>query len=110
MGDRATIFLRVVQFYARAVELRLLDWARSTDNTEHYDVLAFIRPAQQQSIVDALSRQSGLCVVYNPELLEGFNRGQIETDPPLLHYLQAEFTPTAERDGYIILKRRTSVP
>jgi hypothetical protein len=74
------------------------------------DVLAFIRPAQQQSIVEALSRQSGLCVVYYPELLQALDRGQIETDPPLLNYLQTEFVPTAERDGYIILKRRTSVP
>jgi hypothetical protein len=73
-------------------------------------VLAFIRPAQQESIVEALSRQSDLCVVYNPEHLRDFDRGQIETDPPLLHYLQAEFIPTAERDGYIILKRRASVP
>jgi hypothetical protein len=74
------------------------------------DVLAFIRPAQQQSIVEGLSHQSGLCVVYNPEYLQVFDRGQIETDPPLLHYLHTEFVPTAERDGYIILKRRTSVP
>jgi hypothetical protein len=74
------------------------------------DVLAFVRPAQQQSIVEALSRQSGLCVVYNPQYLRGFDRGQIETDPPLLRYLRAEFVATAERDGYIILKRRTSVP
>jgi hypothetical protein len=73
------------------------------------DVLAFVRPAQQQSIVEALSRRPGLCVVYNPKYLKVFDRGQIETDPPLLHYLQTEFVPTAERDGYIILKRRTSV-
>jgi hypothetical protein len=74
------------------------------------DVLAFIRPAQQQRIIESLSRQSGLCVVYNPKYLQVFDRGQIETDPPLLHYLQTEFVPAAERDGFIILKRRTSVP
>ena len=73
-------------------------------------VLNFIRPAQQQSIVEALSRQRGLCVVYNPYYLQLFDRGQIGTDPPLLHYLQANFVPAAERDGYIILKQRTSVP
>jgi hypothetical protein len=72
------------------------------------DVLAFIRPTQQQSIVEALSRQSDLCVVYNAKYLQFFDRGQIETNPPLLNYLQTEFVPTAERDGYVILKRRTS--
>lgn len=70
------------------------------------DILAFIRPEQQRSIVEELSRQSGLCVVYNPGFLQLFDRGQIGTDPPLLHYLQADFVATAERDGYVILKRR----
>lgn len=74
------------------------------------DVLAFIRPQQQQRIVEALSRQPDLCVVYNPGYLQFFDRGQIVTDPPLLHYLQADFVAAAERDGFIILKRRTSVP
>ena len=41
------------------------------------DVLAFIRPAQQKSIVEALSRRSDLCVVYNPKYLRFFDRGQI---------------------------------
>jgi hypothetical protein len=74
------------------------------------DVLAFIGPAQQHRIVEALSRQSGLCIVYNQKLLQFFDRGQIETDPPLLHYLQTEFKPTAERDGYIILNAAPPSP
>src|SRR5262249_24835162 len=73
------------------------------------DVLAFIGPAEQQDIVEALSGQSDLCVAYNPGYLRLFDRGQIGTDPPLLHYLQTDFVPTAERDGYIILKRRAAV-
>jgi hypothetical protein len=74
------------------------------------DVLAFIPSRQQQAIVEALSRQPDLCIVYNPEYLRSFDRGQIAKDPPLLHYLQADFIATEERDGFIILKRRTSVP
>jgi hypothetical protein len=70
------------------------------------DELAFIQPAQQIEIVRALSRQPDLCIVYNPAFLRWFDRGQIETDPPLLHYLQADFAPVASRDGYIVLKRR----
>ncbi len=70
------------------------------------DVLAFIQPAQQEEIVQALSKQPDLCIVYNPTLLRFFDRGQIQTDPPLLHYLHTDFAPVADRDGYIILKRR----
>lgn len=72
------------------------------------DVLAFIAPAQQVEIVQALSNQPDLCIVYNPAFLLWFDRGQIQTDPPLLHYLQANFAAVADRDGFIILKRRVS--
>ena len=73
------------------------------------DVLAFISPAQQESIVQILSRQPDLCIVYNPELLQFFDRGQIQTNPPLLRYIHTDFAPAAERHGYVILKRRPSV-
>lgn len=69
------------------------------------DVLAFIQPAQQEEIVQALSRQPDLCVVYNPEFLRFFDRGQIQTDPPLLHYILTDFVKISERNGYAILKR-----
>jgi hypothetical protein len=73
------------------------------------DVLAFIPFQQQQAIVEALSRQPDLCIVYNPGYLRQFDRGQVGKDPPLLRYLQADFIAAEERDGFIILKRRTSV-
>jgi hypothetical protein len=72
------------------------------------DELAFIGHAKQQVIVQALSRQPDLCVVYNRGYLRFFDRGQIRTDPPLLHYVRSDFVPTAQRDGYVILKRRAS--
>lgn len=70
-------------------------------------MLNVIRPAQQEEIVQALSKQPGLCIVYNPTFLRLFDRGQIQSDPPLLHYIQANFAPAADRDGFIILKPRT---
>ncbi len=73
------------------------------------DTLAFILPAQQREIVKALAGQPDLCVVYNPDYLRFFDRGQIEQDPPLLHYLLADFAPAAWRHGFIILKRRDIV-
>ena len=70
------------------------------------DVLAFIPPERQERIVEALSRAPDLCVVYNPELLRFFDRGQIRSDPPLLHFILADFVQVAERHGFVILRRR----
>jgi hypothetical protein len=70
------------------------------------DVLAFIPPERQERIVEALSRTPDLCVVYNPELLRIFDRGQIRSDPPLLHFILTDFVQVAERHGYVILRRR----
>ena len=71
------------------------------------DTLAFILPAQQRDVVQALAGQPSLCVVYNPDYLRFFDRGQIRQDPPLLHYLLADFVPAAQQHGFIILKRRS---
>jgi hypothetical protein len=73
------------------------------------DVLAFIEPAQQKAIVRALSQLPGLCVVYEPRLLEFFDRGQMKTDPPLLHYVNRDLVPVAKHNDYIILKPRSAV-
>lgn len=61
---------------------------------------------QQKAIVDALSRQENLCIVYNPGLLRLFDRGQIAADPPLLKFVSTAFKASSEHDGYIILRRR----
>ena len=71
------------------------------------DVLAFLGPAQQASIVQELSRLPDLCIVFNPTILKLFDRGQIATNPPLLRYLSNDFVPRAERHGYVILARRS---
>jgi hypothetical protein len=71
-------------------------------------IRALLQPVQQEEIVQALSNQPDPCIVYNPAFLRLFDRGQIQSDPPLLHHLQADFAPVANRDGFIILKRRAS--
>ena len=74
------------------------------------DVLAFIKPDQQQRIVQKLSQKAGLCVVYNPTYLRTFDRGQIQADPPLVHYLHTSLVPVAQRSGFVILKQAASAP
>ncbi len=73
------------------------------------DVLGLISPARQEGIVRDLSRLPGLCILYNPTVLERFDRGQIATDPPLLHYLRSDFVPKAQRHDYVILVRKDAV-
>lgn len=66
--------------------------------------LNFLSVKQQQAIVDALSREPNLCVVYNPTFLKGFDRGQAAADPPLLKFVLT-LQPSSEHDGFIILRR-----
>jgi hypothetical protein len=73
------------------------------------DVLAFVSPTQQTAIVKELSHLSDLCIVFNPTILKRFDRGQIATNPPLLRYLSNDFAVRAERNGYVILARRSGV-
>ena len=68
--------------------------------------LNFITTARQDEIVQALSREPDLCIVYNPTQLAAYDRGQIATRPPLTRYIDAGFVQSAERHGYIILRRR----
>ena len=69
--------------------------------------LNFLNSSQQQSVVDALSREEDLCVVYSPALLQRFDRGQAATNPPILKFVSTALTSSSERDGYIILRRRS---
>jgi hypothetical protein len=66
--------------------------------------LNFLSPKQQEAIVDALSHEANLCVVYNPRFLNLFDRGQEAANPPLLKLVSA-FEASSEHDGYIILRR-----
>jgi hypothetical protein len=66
--------------------------------------LNFLSRKQQRTIVRALSRKANLCVVFYPDLLKWFDRGQAAADPPLLRYVST-FKVSSERDGYIILRR-----
>jgi hypothetical protein len=68
--------------------------------------LNFLNSSQQQSVVDVLSRKEDLCVVYNPDFLHRFDRGQAAANPPILKFVSTDLMTTSERDGFIILRRR----
>ena len=70
--------------------------------------LNFLNSSQQQSVVDVLSREEDLCVVYNPAFLQRFDRGQAATNPPILKFVSTALISSSERDGYIILRRRSA--
>ena len=58
-------------------------------------------------MVSEIDKYEGLCVLYVPDLLNAFDRGQIENDPPLLHYIRENFAEV-EAQGTFHLLRRTS--
>ena len=66
----------------------------------------FLSWKQQESVVDALSVEPDLCIVYDPDFLNLVDRGQVATNPPLLKFVSMDFAPSSERHGYIILRRR----
>lgn len=72
-------------------------------NVNH--LLGFIRPDRQQVIVAALRQSPDLCIVYSDQVMRFFDRGQIATNPPLLHYIRSEFAVAAVRGQFAILKR-----
>jgi hypothetical protein len=61
---------------------------------------------QQQTVIRDLSRYPGLCIVYTPELVEAWRRGQDLSRSPLARYIRAEFVTVAGADGNFILKRK----
>uniref|UniRef100_Q025S5 Glycosyltransferase RgtA/B/C/D-like domain-containing protein n=1 Tax=Solibacter usitatus (strain Ellin6076) TaxID=234267 RepID=Q025S5_SOLUE len=61
---------------------------------------------QQQAVVRDLSRYPGLCIVYTPELVKEWGRGQDLSKSPLARYIREEFVTVAGSDGNFILKRK----
>jgi hypothetical protein len=47
-----------------------------------------------------------LCIVYTPELVKAWRRGQDLSRSPLVRYIRAEFVTVAGADGNFILKRK----
>ena len=68
--------------------------------------VALLDTQQQSTVVRDLSRYPGLCIVYNPELVELWRRGQDLSRSVLAQYIRREFVAVAQFDGYYILKRK----
>lgn len=78
----------------------------SPTNLNMSNSIGLLNEMQQREVTRDLSRQPELCIVYNPELVEFWRRGQDLSRSPLNQYVQVEFQRTAERDGYFIMKRK----
>jgi len=74
------------------------------------NMLAFVNEKQQNDIINTLANQDRLCIIYNPEFLDAFDRGQIRKDPPILNYIRTNFVPFATYERFVIFKRRVSGP
>lgn len=69
--------------------------------------LGLLSEAQQVTVVSDLDKYKDLCVLYVPELLQAFDRGQIVNNPPLLRYIRENFIEV-EAQGIFHLLRRTN--
>jgi len=67
--------------------------------------LGLLTLPQQEVVVRDLIRRPGICIVYNPSLVEFWRRGQDLSKSPIANYIFREFVPIAELGGYSILKR-----
>jgi hypothetical protein len=87
--------------------LSLYFWTQTAPPTRLLasDWVGMLNREQQQQVVNDLSSIQRLCVVYNPSLVEFWRRGQDLSVSPLARYINDDFAPFTERDGYVILVR-----
>ena len=67
--------------------------------------LGLLSEAQQATVVSELDKYEDLCVLYDPELLLAFDRGQIANNPPLLRYIQEKFVEVETQGIFRLLRR-----
>ena len=78
----------------------------SPTNLTINNAIGLLNDMQQRAIIRDLTRYPELCIVYSPKMIEFWRRGQDLSRSPLNQYVQAEFKPTTEHDGYFIMKRK----
>jgi hypothetical protein len=83
-------------------------WTKTEPPTELLasNWIGLLNTDQQQQVAKDLSRFQRLCVVYNASLVSFWRRGQDLSASPLARYIRDEFTPFAERDGYVVFIRK----
>jgi hypothetical protein len=65
-----------------------------------------LSPAQQQTIVDDLSRYPGACAVYNPSDVNFWNRGGADLSGlPLVSYIQTSFHTVGQKGDFQFMIR-----
>jgi len=86
-------------------------WTKSESPTmwNVSDWYGLLDESRQQIVVQDLSRYPKMCVVYNPDLVEFWRRGQDLSRSPLARYIQAEFTAAASHGRYVVLVRKPPV-
>ena len=67
------------------------------------DTLGLLTASQQDRVLADLAHQPALCIVFTPELLRSFDRGQVASRPPLLRYVDENYSNAGEYGPYVIL-------
>jgi hypothetical protein len=69
------------------------------------DPLGLLSSEQQRQTIADLERHAKLCIVTIPVLLGYYDRGQLATRPPLLQYVEKNFTEVESNGPFHVLQR-----
>ena len=109
LGHWATqVLSKCEAFYTMPGQLSYYFWTGkpSPTKTNNNDTLGVLTDAQQEHVIAELSAYPHLCVLKVPSLQEWFDRDQVATHPPLLRYIDENFTLVAAEGPYRLLKRK----
>ena len=101
---------RCDSFYTFPGQLSYYFWTQAESPTlvNNNNELGLLSWQQQEHVITDLSEHPGLCVLRRKRLLHWFDRGQIDTRPPLLRYIDENFV-TVDSRGPLELMRRKPV-
>ena len=70
------------------------------------NTLGLLSSEQQRHAISDLERHDELCILTIPALLGYFDRGQLATRPPLLQYVEKNFTEVESNGPFHVLHRK----
>ena len=69
------------------------------------DPLGLLSSEQQRQTIADLERHAKLCILTSPVLLGYYDRSQLATRPPLLQYVEKNFTEVESNGPFHVLQR-----
>lgn len=99
---------RCGEFYTMPGQLSFYFWTgkKSPTGLNNNNSLGLLSWDQQERVIADLSVHTDMCVLTVPPLQRQFDRGQVEARPPLLRYIEENFSLVSGQGPFILLKRK----